>query len=265
MSREPGASSGDVGGTGELAARAERLRELHAGPGVLVLPNAWDVASARAFEGAGFPAVATTSGGVAEALGHRDGEQAPVDEVLAAVGRICRAVSVPVTADLEGGYGLDPEDLVDGLLAAGAVGLNLEDTDHRGPGPLVDVEVQAGRLGAVAEAARRRGVGAVLNARVDVHLRQVGAEERLAEAVRRGRRYREAGADCLYPIAVADEPTIRAFVEETGAPVNVLLRPGAPPVSRLAELGVARATFGSALMRTAVRTAVQQAQEARDG
>ena len=255
-----------MGGTGELAARADRLRELHAGPGVLVLPNAWDVASARAFESAGFPAVATTSGGVAEALGHRDGEQAPVDEVLAAVRRICGAVSVPVTADLEGGYGLEPEDLVEGLLAAGAVGLNLEDTDHRGAAPLVDVEVQARRLGAVTEAARRRGVDVVLNARVDVHLRQVGAEEeRLPEAVRRGRRYREAGADCLYPIAVVDEPTIRAFVEETGAPVNVLLRPGAPPVSRLAELGVARATFGSALMRTAVRTAVQQAQEARDG
>jgi 2-methylisocitrate lyase-like PEP mutase family enzyme len=255
-----------VGGTGDLAAKAAQLRAGHAGPGVLVLPNAWDAASARAFADAGFPAIATTSGGVAEALGHRDGEQAPVGEVLAAVGRICRAVSLPVTADLEGGYGLAPDDLVAGLLEAGAVGLNLEDTDHRGPGPLVDAEVQAGRLAEVKEAGRAQGVDVVLNARIDVHVRQVGPEEeRLAEAVRRGRRYREGGADCLYPIAVADEPTIRALVEDTGAPINVLLRSGAPPVSRLAELGVVRATFGSGLMRTAVRAAVTAAEAARDG
>ena len=248
-----------------LAEKADRLRVLHAEPGVLVLPNAWDAASARIFEQAGFAAIATSSGGVVESLGFKDGEQAPVEEVLAALRRICDAVSVPVTADLEGGYGLEPDDLVDGLLGAGAVGLNLEDTDHRGPGPLVDVEVQAGRLAGVKEAARRRGVDVVLNARVDVHVRQVGPEEeRLPEAVRRGRRYREAGADCLYPITVADEPTIRALVEDTGAPINILLRPGVPPVSHLAALGVARAPFGSGLMRTALRAARTAAQDARD-
>jgi 2-methylisocitrate lyase-like PEP mutase family enzyme len=108
-------------------------------------------------------------------------------------------------------------------------------------------------------------VDVVLNARVDVHVRQVGPEEeRLGEAVRRGRRYREAGADCVYPIAVADESSIRALVEDTGAPINILLRSGVPPVSRLAELGVARATFGSGLMRAAVRAAVHQAEAARD-
>jgi len=249
-----------------LAEKADRLRELHDGPGVLVLPNAWDAASAEAFEAAGFAAIATTSGGVVESLGHRDGEQAPVEEVLAAVARICGAVSVPVTADLEGGYGLDPDELVEGLLGAGAVGLNLEDTDHHGPGPLVDAEVQAERLAAVKEAALRRGVDVVLNARVDVHVRQFGPEKgRLAEAVRRGRRYREAGADCLYPITVADEPTIGALVEDTGAPINILLRSGAPPVSRLAGLGVARATFGSGLMRTALRAARTLAEDARNG
>jgi 2-methylisocitrate lyase-like PEP mutase family enzyme len=256
-----------VGGAGvaDLAGKADRLRELHGGPTVLVLPNAWDAASARAVEAAGFPAVATTSAGVVESLGHRDGEEAPVDEVLAAVARICRAVSVPVTADLEGGYGLDPVALVDGLLEAGAVGLNLEDTDHRGPGPLVDAEEQAERLAAVKEAGRARGVDLVLNARIDVHVREVGPEEgRLAEAVRRGRRYREAGADCLYPIVVSDEDDLRALVDGTRAPVNVLLRPGAPPVSRLAELGVARATFGSGLMRVALRAATAHAEAARD-
>ena len=249
-----------------LAEKAEQLRALHGGPGVLVLPNAWDAASAKALEAAGFAALATTSAGVVESLGHRDGEQAPVDEVLAAVARICGAVSVPVSADLEGGYGLDPGDLVEGLLGAGAVGLNLEDTDHHGPGTLVDAEAQAALLAGVKEAARGRGIDVVLNARVDVHVRQFGPEEdRLAEAVRRGLRYREAGADCLYPITVADEPTIRGLVEQTGMPINILLRVGVPPVSRLAELGVARATFGSGLMRTAVRAAVAAAEEARDG
>jgi 2-methylisocitrate lyase-like PEP mutase family enzyme len=253
-------------GQRDLAEQAEHLRQLHHGPGVLVLPNAWDAASARAFEAAGFPAVATTSAGVVEALGHADGEQAPVDEVLAALARICGAVSVPVTADLEAGYGLDPAALVDGLLDAGAVGCNLEDTDHRGGGPLVDAETQADRLAAVKETARRRGVDVVLNARIDVHLRAVGPEElRLDEAVRRGRRYREAGADCLYPIGVADEPTIAAMVEGTEAPLNVYLRRGAPSVSRLAELGVARATFGSGLMRAAVAHARELAEAARDG
>ncbi len=257
-----------MGGTAiaELAAKADRLRALHGGPAVLVLPNAWDCASARAFEAAGFPALATTSAGVVEALGYRDGEHAPVEEVFAAVGRICRAVSVPVTADLEGGYGLDPEHLVHGLLRAGAVGLNLEDTDHRNPGPLVDTDLQADRLAGVKEAGRGRGVDVVLNARIDVHLRQVGPEEdRTAEAVRRGRRYREAGADCLYPIVVDDEGTIRTLVAETGSPINVLLRPSAPPVSRLAELGVARATFGSGLMRVGLRSATHEAEAARDG
>jgi len=249
----------------DLAARAERLRSLHHEPGVLVLPNAWDAASARALEGAGFPALATTSAGLVESLGHHDGEHAPVEEVLVAVARICGAVSVPVTADLEGGYGLEPDALVEGLLDAGAVGLNLEDTDHRGPGPLLDAEVQAARLAGVKEAGRQRGVDVVLNARVDVHVRRAGPEEgRLAEAVRRGRRYREAGADCLYPILVADEAEIRVLVDETGAPVNILLRSGAPPVSRLAELGVVRATFGSGLMRTAMRVATEQAVATRD-
>lgn len=250
----------------DLAARAERLRSLHHSAGVLVLPNAWDVASARALAAAGFPALATTSAGLVESLGHEDGEHAPVEEVLAAIARICDAVSVPVTADLEGGYGLEPDALVEGLLDAGAVGLNLEDTDHRGPGPLVDAEVQAQRLAGVKEAGRRRRVDVVLNARIDVHARQVGPEEgRLAEAVRRGRRYREAGADCLYPIVVAEEEDIRVLVEDSGAPVNVLLRSGAPPVSRLGRLGVARATFGSGLMRTAMRAAVEHAVGAREG
>jgi 2-methylisocitrate lyase-like PEP mutase family enzyme len=236
-----------------LADAAERLRRLHHGGGPLVLPNAWDAASARAVVASGFPVVATTSAGLVNALGFDDHEQAPVDEVFAAVRRIADAVSdgVPVTADLEAGYRLAPAELVERLLAAGGVGLNLEDSDHHGPGPLVDAGQQADRIAAVVAAGRAAGVDVAVNARVDVHIRAVGEEGgRLAEALRRGRAYLAAGATCVYPIGVADEPTIAALVDGVGGPVNVLARPGAPSLARLAELGVARVSFGAGLMRS---------------
>jgi 2-methylisocitrate lyase-like PEP mutase family enzyme len=213
---------------------AEALRALHVPGDPLVLPNAWDAATARLVEQAGFPAVATTSSGVAEALGYEDGERTPVDEMLAAVRRIARAVDVPVTADMEAGYGLDLGDLARRLVAAGADGLNLEDTDHAHHPALQPTDEQARRIAAV-----KAGADLVLNARIDVHIRGGDTEE----ALRRARAYREAGADGVYPIGVADEPTIVAFVE-TGIPVNILLSPGAPPIERLAELGVARVSLG---------------------
>ena len=246
------------------AERAEVLRALHRGPRLLVLPNAWDVASAVAFAEAGFFAIATTSGGVARSLGHADGEKMPPDEMFAAVARIAGAVDVPVSADLEAGYGLPPAELAGRVIAAGAVGLNLEDTDHRGDGPLVDAEAQAERLAAVKDAGRAAGVDLVLNARVDVHVRQVGPPEtRLDEALRRGRLYRDAGADCVYPIGVSDEPTIAAFVDGLGCPVNVFVRDGPPSTARLEELGVRRATFGSGLMRVALDRAREVAEASR--
>jgi 2-methylisocitrate lyase-like PEP mutase family enzyme len=228
-----------------LSDRAEALRALHR-PGLpLVLPNAWDVPSARAVEAAGFPAVATTSAGVAEALGHEDGQGIPPGLMLAAVGRIAAAVGVPVTADLEAGYGLEAGDLVAALLETGAVGVNLEDTDHR-TGGLSDPVEQAVRLAAVKDAGRAAGVDIVVTARVDVFLRREGGETGLvAEAVERARRYRDAGADCLYPIGATGEATIAALVEGIGAPVNVLVRRGTPSLARLAELGVARASYGA--------------------
>jgi 2-methylisocitrate lyase-like PEP mutase family enzyme len=213
---------------------AAALRALHVPGDPLILPNAWDAATAKLVVEAGFPAVATTSSGVAEALGYEDGEKTPADEMLAAVARIARVVDVPVTADLEAGYGLDGGELARRLLDAGAVGLNFEDTDHAHHPALQPIEEQCARIAAIKAAG-----DLVLNARIDVHIR--GGET--AEALERARAYREAGADSIYPIGVADEPTIAAFVE-TGAPVNVLLRPGAPPIERLAELGVARVSLG---------------------
>jgi 2-methylisocitrate lyase-like PEP mutase family enzyme len=235
---------------------AAGLRALHVPGEPLVLPNAWDAGSARLVAAAGFPAVATTSSGVADALGHADGQDAPVEAVLDVVARIARAVDVPVTADMEGGYGLDPGDLAERLVAAGAVGLNLEDTDHPSRTTLKDPEVHAAYL----EAVKRAG-DLVLNARIDVHLRRAGTT---GDAVERGRRYLAAGADCLYPIGIADERDIAAFTA-LGAPVNVLLRPGTPSPARLAELGVARISLAEGLHAHAMDAVRARLDELRAG
>ncbi len=237
-----------------LAAQAEQ-RGGRPGPGApLLRVTAWAPPRARRRAHDGYPAIATTSAGVAEALGYEDGNVTPPDEMLGAVARIAAAVDVPVTADLEAGYGLEPGELVDGLLRAGAVGLNFEDTDHEA-GALTDAEGQAERLAAIKQAGRDAGVDVVLNARVDVFLR--GGE--LDEAVRRGKLYAQAGADCVYPIGVRGRDAIRALVEEVGAPLNVLVMPGGLALAELAELGVARASFGSGLMHIAMDAAAQAA------
>ncbi len=219
------------------------LRALHVPGRPLVLPNVWDAASARIVAGAGFPAVATGSAAVAAVLGYDDGEQTPPAEMFAAIARVCRVVEVPVTADVERGYGLRPAELAERLAESGAVGCNLEDSDPR-TGALVDVGEQADFLAAVRQAAP----DLVVNARTDPYLSR--HDDPLAEAVRRGRRYLEAGADCVYPIRaqVADLATL---VEEVGGPVNALCGPGSPSPSVLAELGVARISFGHNLHRAA--------------
>src|SRR6266542_2163095 len=226
---------------GTLTERAKELAALHRGERPLLLPNAWDAASAQVLEGAGFPAIATSSSAVAGSLGYPDGE--------AALARIAAVSSVPVTADLEAGYGLPPVEIVERLLEAGAVGCNLEDSDNRSGG-LVDPGRQAERLAEVRAAAEVAGVGLVINARVDVYLHQVGTPgQRLAEALRRARQYLEAGADCVFPILVSDEESIAELVRDAGGPVNVLYQPGTPSLRRLAELGVARISFGGGLHR----------------
>ncbi|MFB4282180.1 MULTISPECIES: isocitrate lyase/PEP mutase family protein [unclassified Nonomuraea] len=230
--------------TDRLSGGASELRALHVPGAPLILPNVWDAASARAVQEAGFPAVATGSAAVARVLGYPDGEGTPVGEMMAAVARVVRAVDVPVTADVERGYGLKPAELVERLAATGAVGCNLEDSVP-GRGELVDPGEQADFLAEVRAAA---GDALVINARVDVYLHGRATRE---EALERGRRYLEAGADCVYPILLADEDEIRALTGELGGPVNILFRPGAPDLGRLAELGVARISFGGGLHQAA--------------
>jgi 2-methylisocitrate lyase-like PEP mutase family enzyme len=246
-----------------LGEQARRLRELHRPGDPVVLPNAWDPPSARRLAGTGAAALATTSVGVAETLGYEDGEVTPGEEMLEAVGRIAAAVEVPVTADLEAGYGLSPDELVAGLLEAGAVGLNQEDTDHT-TGRLADPDAHAERLAAIKDTGRRAGVDVVLNARVDSFLRAApGAEPEavLDDAVARGRRYAEAGADCVYPFAARGRAAIRRLVEEVGAPVNIVAVPGGLGRSELAELGVARVSFGGGLAHLALEAAAAEVED----
>jgi 2-methylisocitrate lyase-like PEP mutase family enzyme len=240
-----------------LEARCERLRSLHVRGDPLVLPNAWDVGTARAVVAAGFPAVATTSGGVAGTLGHEDHEGAPAEEMLAAAARIVRGVDVPVTVDAEAGYGMTPDALVAALRGVGAAGCNLEDSDHAA-GRLRGMDEHAAWLRAVRRAASDAGYPLVLNARIDVFLASLlaGSQEPqrdlVAEASRRAEAYLEAGADCVFPIALWERDALRDVVAAAPGPVNVLAFPKAPSLRELAELGVARVSWGTLLYREAM-------------
>src|SRR3954449_7813853 len=243
--------------TTDLTSRCDLLRSLHR-PGVpLLLPNAWDVATARAVVAAGFPVVATTSAGVAATLGYEDHEGAPGDEMLAAAARIARGVEVPVTVDAEAGYGMAPADLVAALQSAGAAGFNLEDTDHAA-GSLRDPDRHAEWLRAVRQAASEDDYRPVINARVDLFLGPflAGAgpgtqEELVPEALRRANAYLEAGVDCVYPIVLWEREGLGRFLSGAPGPGNGGRLPQAPSLAELAELGVARVSWGLLLYRAA--------------
>src|SRR5262249_18716817 len=221
--------------------KAEILRRLHAGPRILVLPNAWDVSSARIFESVGFPALAPTSAGIAFALGFADGQFVSASEMLAVVERICRAVGIPVTADVEAGYD-DPVATARAVWAAGAVGMNLEDLVGD---KLIGVAEQVGIIRAIRAATPEM----VINARTDIFLNAIGDEStRFDRAVERLNAYREAGADCLFAPGVRDPETIARLVKAVSGPLNILSA-GAPPVADLQALGVRRLSVGSGPMR----------------
>jgi 2-methylisocitrate lyase-like PEP mutase family enzyme len=247
-------------------AKALAFRAMHQGPNVLLLPNVWDVASARTLEEAGFGAMATTSAGIAFTLGYPDGQKISREEMLARVARISRAVEVPVTADVEAGYGDRPEDAAEtarGVIEVGAIGMNLEDGGDR-PGQLVELSLQLEKIHAIREAALHAGVLLVLNARTDVYLEQVGAPEtRYGETVRRSLAYRDAGADCVFVPGLRDPETISRLVRDLQCPLNILGGPGSPSVPQLATLGVARVSLGSAPMRATLGLVRRMADELR--
>lgn len=259
---------GHVNDSATLESRCDLLRSLHVAGRPLLLTNAWDAATARTVVAAGFPVVATTSAGVSAALGYEDHERAPAVEMLMAAGRITRSVDVPVTVDVEAGYGLSPLDLVTELMRIGAAGCNLEDTDHSSGG-LRDPYWQADWLHAVREAASSQGYRLVINARVDVFLHSLDKQpqsELFDEAMRRARAYAKAGVDCIYPITLWERDLIASFAAEAGSPINILATPRAPTIAELAELGVARISLAGFLYRGAMEwlnsTLTSLAQEA---
>jgi 2-methylisocitrate lyase-like PEP mutase family enzyme len=245
--------------------RAAYFRKLHANR-PLILPNAWDAASARVIELAGALAIATTSAGIAWTYGRGDGQKLRRDEMIQAIRYIVQAVDIPVTADIEGGYGTgsaqDVAETVQAVIAVGAVGINLEDSPGHDGELLLAPEVHAERIRAAREAALAAGDDLVINARTDVYLRQVGAlETRFDAAVRRANMYRAAGADCLFVPGVIDAETIAALVRAIDGPVNIMAMPGAPSVPQLGQLGVARVSLGPALTQAALATTQQAARE----
>ena len=236
-----------------LLQKATTLRALHHGGKVLLLPNVWDVASARTIEEAGFHAIATTSAGIAFSLGYPDGQKISRVEMLARVARIARAVKVPVTADVEAGYGERPEDAVQTareLIEAGAVGMNFEDGTDDPQHPLTDLPLQLERIRAIRETALKSRVPLVLNARTDVYLASVGPPEtRYDRALERLLAFRDAGADCVFAPGLSDRETIARLVKDVLCPLNILAGPGSPSVGELEKLGVARISLGSSPMR----------------
>jgi 2-methylisocitrate lyase-like PEP mutase family enzyme len=250
-----------------MADKAEQLRALHRAPPILVLPNAWDAVSARLFQAEGFPAIATTSAGVAATLGYPDGGAVPPREMFEAVARIARAVSVPVTADIEHAYGATPDAVADNVLrviAAGAVGINIEDC-MPGASDLEAITLQADKIARIVKAVKTSGVPIVVNARTDVFLREIGVPEaRLGVAVERGKAFLAAGADCVFVPGVRDPDTISALVNGIGGPVNILAVKGSPKIPELEALGVARVSVGSGPHRATLALARDIARELRN-
>lgn len=253
----------------EQRAKAEKFLAMHFGPEILVLCNTSDVATSRIVVEAGFPAVATSSAGVAWLLGYPDGEVVSRDDMLSMVRRIAAGVDVAVTADMEGGYGSRPEDVAETVcqtMAAGAVGLNIEDADHApgAVGPLLDFDLSVARIRAGRDASGETGIHMVINARTDGFLKGGAGEETFAEAVRRGNAYAEAGADCIFVPGVRDAETIGALCREIDAPVNILAGAPSPPLPQMRELGVARVSIGGLLSLATATLARNTARELLD-
>ena len=237
----------------DVKTKAALLLELHHADDVLVLPNVWDAWSARTVAGSGFAALAIGSHPLADSRGQGDGEQMSLADALDGVRRICSAVDVPVTADMESGYDTPPAELVERLLDAGAVGLNIEDTWHS-QGRMRTITEQADYIGGLRAAADALGVDVVINARTDVFVKPAGTfDDPVAEATARLKACEEAGARCLYPVGVPDVDALRPLLAAVSTPVNVIANPVSGSklgdVAALRELGVRRVTFGPFLQR----------------
>lgn len=245
--------------------RARLFHSLHDAAAPLALANVWDAASARLVEAAGAAAVATTSAGVAWSLGAEDGDRLDRDQAIAAIARITACVNVPVTADLESGFGetaAEVGETITQVIAAGAVGINIEDVHPESSSALRPTVEQAERIAAARAAADATGIPLFINARIDTYIRGVGeTSTRLQETLDRAHAYLEAGASGIFVPGVADQTVITALTEGISAPVNMLVQPGSPTVAELAKLGVARVSLGSAVAEAAYAVVRRTAEE----
>ena len=244
--------------------KAEALLSLHRRGDTMVLLNVWDPIGARILEKKGYPAVATASAALSASLGYQDGEKLQRATVIGLITRVARSVAIPVTADIEMGYGkslAELEETVEQVIESEAVGLNLEDSlKTRGARTLRGLEEQCQRIAKVRQVADRKGVPLVINARVDAYFCLSIKEDATEEAVARAKSYSEAGADCIYPIGPGDEATIRILRGRIKAPINILASPSAVPLSVLHELGVNRVSFGPFVFRSVLRKFVEIAE-----
>jgi 2-methylisocitrate lyase-like PEP mutase family enzyme len=254
----------------EQRIQAERFLGNHQAPPILVLPNAWDVISARLFELEGFKAIGTTSAGISATLGYADGQRMTLDENLAVVRRIAGQVQIPVSADLEAGYATSVEGVVQAAraaLEADAVGINLEDGTGEAAAPLIEIAAQVEKIAAIRELASSAGIPLVINARTDVYLTpEDDPLAHLRSAVERGAAYRQAGADCIFvpDMGDLDREAIARLVEEIDAPINLIAGARTPPLAELEDLGVARVSLGPRPMRAALALVRKIARELND-
>jgi 2-methylisocitrate lyase-like PEP mutase family enzyme len=247
------------------AEMVKKFLELHT-KRPLILPNAWDAGSARVIEAAGAPAIATTSAGVSWSLGRPDGQNLGREEMLQAIRQIVATVSVPVNADIEGGYGTDSlkdvAETVKELIASGVAGINLEDTPGHDGEVLLAAEEHAERIAIARKTAKAMGGDLVINARIDVYLFQVGApESRFQASVQRAKTYLQAGADCVFVPGVVDAETIGRLVKAIDGPLNIMAMPGAPSAPQLGRMGVARVSVGPGVTQVALAAAQRAAKE----
>ena len=251
----------------EQKRKAEAFRAMHHGASPLLLVNVWDIASARIVEQAGFPAIATTSAGIAFSQGFPDGQKIHADRMFARIAQIAGAVNVPVTADVEGGYGEAPERAsrtARNVIFGGAVGLNFEDATGDPQRPLADLSLQVERIRAIRETASKLDLPLVLNARTDVYLLQVGEPaKRYDETLSRLQAFRDASADCVFAPGLREAQTIARLVTDLNCPVNILAVPGSPSVAELAALGVKRISLGSGPMRASLGLLRRLAEEVK--
>jgi 2-methylisocitrate lyase-like PEP mutase family enzyme len=250
-----------------LKDKAAALLALHRAGELLVLPNIWNPIGARVLEAKGFPAVATASAALSASLGYQDGEKIQRSTLVEFLGRIARSVDVPVTADIEAGYGASLaalEETTALVVESGVVGINIEDSVQEG-GVLRATAEQCERIAAVRQVAERQGVHLVINARVDTFLSASFpyAGHVVEEAATRARAYVDAGADCIYPIGPGDEGTVRLLREQIEAPINILASPKAAPLAVLKQIGVNRVSFGPFVFRACLRTFVDIAEAVR--